>query len=203
MTEARWRIRTDHSSAVPDFVLARLCVFHLAASGGGVQVKALPFSRCVFAPELLYGTKKSLQTNKGRRSAERRVVRDRSALSKRHRWAGSRRAPLLADALAFRRSTAALARFSGLAQSGPALHGSANGCNSVRHPGSQLLADRRRGRPGEFPNRPNTVCETAPGAPRLLHLRDRIRNVPFDKQAAAFYLARKHCQGIYSKVRVR
>ncbi len=94
------------------------------------------------------------KTHKGRRSAERRVLRDRSALSQRCRWAGSRRAPLLADALAFRRSTAALAKFSGLAQSGPALHGSANGFNSVRHPGSQLLADRRRGRPGEFPNRP-------------------------------------------------
>jgi len=27
------------------------------------------------------------------------------------------------------------------------------GCSPVRRPGSQLLADRRRGRPGEFPNR--------------------------------------------------
>jgi hypothetical protein len=35
--------------------------------------------------------------------------------------------------------------------------------HSVRHPGSQLLADLRRGRPGEFPNRPHAVCETAPG----------------------------------------
>ncbi len=46
------------------------------------------------------------------------------------------------------------------AQSGPALHGSGQ---PIRSPGSQLLADRRRGRPGEFPNRPNAVCETAPG----------------------------------------
>jgi hypothetical protein len=38
----------------------------------------------------------------------------------------------------------------------------APGCDSVRHPGSELLADRRRGRPGGFPNRPNAVCETAP-----------------------------------------
>ena len=59
--------------------------------------------------------------------------------------------------------------FRSKAQSGPALHGSANGYDSVRHPGSQLLADRRRGRgrgrgrgrPGGFPNRPNAVCETA------------------------------------------
>jgi hypothetical protein len=44
-----------------------------------------------------------------------------------------------------------------LAQSGPALHGRGQ---PIRAPGSQLLADRRRGRPGEFPNRPHAVCET-------------------------------------------
>jgi hypothetical protein len=61
--------------------------------------------------------------------------------------------------LAFRRSTAALARsLAALAQSGPALHGRGQ---PVRSPGSELLADRRRGRPGGFPNRPNAVCETA------------------------------------------
>jgi hypothetical protein len=92
-------------------------------------------------------------------SAEKRVVRDRSALSQRCRWAGSRRALLLGDALAFRRSSAALAKFSGLAQSGPALHGS----DDMRYPGSQLLADLRLGRPGEFPNRPKAACETASG----------------------------------------
>jgi hypothetical protein len=43
--------------------------------------------------------------------------------------------------LAFRRSTAALARgLAALAQSGPALHGSGQ---PIRSPGSQLLADRR------------------------------------------------------------
>jgi hypothetical protein len=51
------------------------------------------------------------------------------------------------------------------AQSGPALHGSANGCDSVRHPGSELLADRRRGRPGGFPNRPRMELRTPSQAP--------------------------------------
>ena len=75
----------------------------------------------------------------------------------------SRRAPLLADALASRRSTAALAKFSGLAQSGPALHGSGD----VRYPGSQLLADLRLGRPGEFPNRLRTECMAPPAGTAL------------------------------------
>ena len=98
----------------------------------------LPRSRGATSAPELYGTvRKGASTHiKGRRSAERRVVRGRSALSQRCRWAGSRRAPLLANALAFRRSTAALADCS--AQSGPALHGSVD----VRYPGSELLADR-------------------------------------------------------------
>jgi hypothetical protein len=113
---------------------------------------------------------------RGRRSAERRVLRDHSAQSQRCRWAGSWRAPLLADALAFRRSTAALARdLSALAQSGPALHGSANGCDSVRHPGSELLADRRRGRPGGFPNRPRMELRTPSRAPLPLASTGRHR----------------------------
>ena len=128
--------------------------------------KATPFSRCAFvrAPRFANGFTKRASPKRGA-SAERRILRDRSAQSERCRWAGSRRAPLLADALAFRRSTAALAKFSGLAQSGPALHGSANGCHSVRHPGSQLLADLRRGRPGEFPNRPRMELRTPSRAP--------------------------------------
>ena len=135
---------------------------------------------------MLHGTNKSLQTNKGRRSAERRILRDRSAQSERCRWAGSRRAPLLGDALAFRRSTAALADCS--AQSGPALHGSANGCHSVRHPGSQLLADRRRGRPGEFPNRPrNEVTSPIPGtAPAPLQGSSREASPVIGEQDEAF-----------------
>jgi hypothetical protein len=48
-----------------------------------------------------------------------------------------------------------------LAQSGPALHGSGD----VRYPGSQLLADLRRGRPGEFPNRPRTELRAPSRAP--------------------------------------
>ena len=40
--------------------------------------------------------------------APKGAPRDHSALSQRCRWAGSRRAPLLADALAFRRSTSRL-----------------------------------------------------------------------------------------------
>ena len=35
----------------------------------------------------------------------------------------------------------------------------------VRHPGSQLLADLRRGRPGEFPNRPRQGYEPRSRAP--------------------------------------
>ncbi len=140
-------------------------------------------------PSYLHGTKKSLQTNKGRRSAERRVLRDRGHAQAERRLyiALSRRAPLLANALAFRRSTAALARFSGLAQSGPALHGSGD----VRYPGSQLLADRRRGRPGEFPNRPNTVCETAPGHRARSTFRIASGKRPADERAAALLLGAK------------
>ncbi len=78
------------------------------ACGGGKQVSVL--AAPVLRPSYLHGTKTGLQTNKGRRSAERRVLRDRSAQSSVAARAGSRRAPLLADALAFRRSTAALAR---------------------------------------------------------------------------------------------
>jgi hypothetical protein len=77
-------------------------------------------------PSYWHGTNKSLQTHKGRRSAERRILRDRSAPSERCRWAGSRRAPLLADALAFRRSTAVLAEILLSTQSGPALQPPAN-----------------------------------------------------------------------------
>ena len=78
----------------------------------------------------------------------------------------SRRALLLGDALAFRRPTAVLARFLGLAQSGPALHGS----DDMRYPGSQLLADLRRGRPGEFPNRLRAECMAPPAGPPSLPL---------------------------------
>ena len=46
------------------------------------------------------------------------------------------------------------------AQSGPALHGRGQ---QIRAPGSQLLADRRSGRRGEFPNRPGRGYEPRPG----------------------------------------
>jgi hypothetical protein len=82
----------------------------------------------------------------------------------------------LAGALAFRRSVAALAEaFQGLAQSGPALHGRGQ---PIRAPGSQLLADRRRGRPGEFPNRPRAVCETTRRHRSPLHQPDRLALTP-------------------------
>jgi hypothetical protein len=80
---------------------------------------------------------------------------------------------LVAEARLFweaRSPSGALPRFSPkvsrpFAQSGPALHGRGQ---LIRAPGSQLLADRpipenQVGRPGEFPNRPHAVCETAPG----------------------------------------
>jgi hypothetical protein len=82
------------------------------------------------------------------------------------------RAPF-GNALAFRRSTAALAKprqnLSALAQSaqsGPALHGRGQ---PIRAPGSQLLADLRRGRPGEFPNRLGKGLRTPSRAPLPLH----------------------------------
>jgi hypothetical protein len=75
----------------------------------------------------------------------------------------SRRAPLLGSALASRRSTAALTEILPSAQSGPALHGSAD----MRYPGSQLLADLRLGRPGEFPNRLQAECMAPPAGTAL------------------------------------
>ena len=80
----------------------------------------------------------------------------------------SRRAPLLADALASRRSTAALAKASRLWLSPvPRFMAAPTDETSVRHPGSQLLADLRRGRPGEFPNRPRTECMAPPAGTAL------------------------------------
>ena len=63
------------------------------------------------APEVCQ-TAKQRPPKQRKGEAERRKAhtRGRSAQSQRRRWAGSRRAPLLADALAFRRSTAALAK---------------------------------------------------------------------------------------------
>ena len=102
----------------------------------------------------------------------------------------SRRALLLGSALAFRRSTAVLAEILSSAQSGPALHGS----DDMRYPGSQLLADLRRGRPGEFPNRPNTVCETAPGHRARSTFRIASGKRPSVSERGLLYWTGDNCQ---------
>src|SRR6201996_4489518 len=89
----------------------------------------------------------------------------------------------LAGALAFRRSVAALAEVSeASAQSGPALHGRGQ---PIRAPGNQLLVDRRRGRPGEFPNRQHAICEIARRHRALLHQPDRLALTPSMSKAAS------------------
>ena len=63
--------------------------------------------------------------------------------------------------------------------------------HSVRHPGSELLADRRRGRPGGFPNRPRMELRTPSRAPlplasigrhRLTSLRDERDEILYLKK---------------------
>jgi hypothetical protein len=109
---------------------------------------------------LWHGKKNSLPNKEGRRSAGRRTSRT-GLPPRRCRPNGSPARSRLRGRSPF----GAPPRFSPeafrpKAQSGPALHGRGQ---PIRSPGSQLLADRRRGRPGEFPNRPHTVCETARG----------------------------------------
>jgi hypothetical protein len=126
-----------------------------------------PFSRCAFCsrPELC---QRFHETGLPKREAERRKAHTErplraiaalplSGFVARAAFGGRARLPAL-----YRGSRQSL---SALAQSGPALHGSANGFNSVRHPGSELLADRRRGRPGGFPNRPQMELRTPSRAP--------------------------------------
>ena len=112
-----------------------------------------------------------------------------------------RRALLLGSALASRRSTAALAKgLSAKAQSGPALHGSGQ---PIRSPGSQLLADRRRGRPGEFPNRPNAVCEPAPGHRARSTFRIASGMCPSMSERRRFDLTLEACQATSSRCGLR
>ncbi len=101
-TKAKRRVRRPlhHASRGPPPPLSR------RAENITLRSRAALF---VCAPSFANGFTKRASP-RGRRSAERRVLRDHSALSQRCRWAGSWRAPLLADALAFRRSTAALAK---------------------------------------------------------------------------------------------
>jgi len=61
--------------------------------------------------------------------------------------------------------------------------------HSVRHPGSELLADRRRGRPGGFPNRPRMELRTPSRAPLPLASIGRHRLTS---------LGRAGCVGLYS-----
>ncbi len=144
-----------------------------------------PFSRRGFcARALRHGTNKNLQTNKGRRSAERRGGRYRGPADRRcrpcfafvaARAAFGGRARLSALYRGSRQSLTALA------QSGPALHGRGQ---PIRSPGSQLLAGRLSpaGRLSEPPER---ALRNRARAPRSLHLQDPIRNVPCDERADA------------------
>jgi hypothetical protein len=116
------------------------------------------------ARAILHGTKRRLQTSKGRRSAERRGGRYRGRAQAERRLC----LRLIAARAPFGKRARLPALYRGscqglstLAQSGPALHGSGD----VRYPGSQLLADLRRGRPGEFPNRPRTELRAPSRAP--------------------------------------
>jgi hypothetical protein len=128
-------------SDAPSTILLRRMVPRPRYRGGGKNT--FSFSRRGFcARVLLHGKKRASQANKGGGGAPKgagRLPRSRpQALPPACVW--SRRAPLLGDALASRRSTAALAKsLAALAQSGPALHGSGQ---PIRSPGSQLLADR-------------------------------------------------------------
>jgi len=140
---------------------------------------------------MLYGTKKSLQTNKGRRSAERRILRDRSAQSERCRWAGSRRA----------------SPFGGRARL-PALYRGSRQVfrlGSVRSRASwSRITDPRPGQPapgrpaswpaGRVSEPPERSLRNRVQAPRSLHLQDRIRNVPFDERAWHLYRSGDNCQ---------
>src|SRR5579863_7902423 len=58
----------------------------------------------------------------------------------------------------------------------------------MRYPGSQLLADWRRGQPGEFPNRPRMKLRAPSRAPLPLRFRDRLEKRPDDEQDESLYL---------------
>ncbi len=130
----------------------------------------ISFSRCAFCsrPEVCGKLFTNGPPKMGRRSAERRGV-DSAGRQQAFRLVF---ASIAARAPSRRRARLpALYRGSrqnlpALAQSGPALHGSGQ---PIRSPGSQLLADRRRGRPGEFPNRPRTRLRAPSRAPLPLH----------------------------------
>ena len=74
---------------------------------------------------------------------------------------------------------------------------------TVRSPGSELLADRRRGRPGGFPNRPNAVCETARGHRARSALKIASGKRPSASERRGFYSAPKRCQAPSPMVRQR
>ena len=160
--------------------------------------------RFLFAPEFClgfarHGTKAWPPESEGRRSADRRgPAAHRSGGTAGHRTTRVRTAPNRCGArLALRRARLAALRggsrrsLSALAQSGPALHGSGQ---PVRSPGSQLLADRRRGRPGGFPNRPRAVCETAPGTALAPLFGSHPDSVPSASERRRFYSTRAACQ---------
>ncbi len=144
-----------------------------------------PFSRRAFVcaralPKPVH-EQASRASKSGRRSAERR---SRSLSAPRQQaspldlgW--SRPRAQKSGALAFRRSTAALAKASRPWLSPvPRFMGSGRVSPSIT-PGSELLADRRRGRPGGFPNRPRRDYEPRRGHRIPLRFRDRLEKRPF------------------------
>jgi len=74
---------------------------------------------------------------------------------------------------------------------------------TVRLPGSELLADRRRGRPGGFPNRPNAVCETARGRRSRSTFRIASGTCPWTSERRGFYWTRRCCQALSPRPRQR
>jgi hypothetical protein len=78
-----------------------------------------------------------------------------------------------------------------LTQSGPALHGSGQ---PIRFPGSQLLADRRRGRPGEFPNRPRRSAKPDTGTALAPLSRSHLESALRRASCAESYRFRDNCQ---------
>ena len=158
------RIFQPHGSALRQRPLTRIASLRSHSDlspRAGRGEKAIPSSRCAFllAPRALRQATARKAPTKGR-SAERRTLETAPRIRALPPCGFAARAPFVRRARLSALYRGSCQSLPASAQSGPALHGSGQ---PIRSPGSQLLADRRRGRPGGFPNRPNAVCETAPG----------------------------------------
>ena len=161
--------------------------------------QSAPFSRCVLCPRTICdGTKKSLQTNKGGRSAERRVVSAAPRYPSVPLCGVAARAPFGRRAR-LPRSTAALAEFLGLAQSGPALHGSANG--SLRPPPGQPAPGRPASWQAGRVSEPPAGRVTAPPEDRSCSASGIVsRSVPHNSTSRIENLYRKRGHVVNTKV---